>query len=107
MNVAASDRRARLRKAPVSLMLAQCVGGMNPVRDVSPGGAFIELPKPPAVGDKFPCKLWLSSYETLEMKFTVRRQVPKKGIGVEFEPLTERDTTLLAKYCQNPPDWTM
>ena len=107
MNVAASDRRAHPRKAPLSLMLAQCADGMNPVRDVSPGGAFIELPISPSVGEELTCKLWLSSYETLEVKVTVRRQVPKKGIGVEFEPLAERDTSLLGQYCRNPSQWTM
>ena len=107
MNVTDSNRRVHARMAPLSLMLAQCVGGMNSVRDVSPGGAFIELPKPPAVGEVFPCKLWLSSYETLEVKFTVRRQVPKKGIGVEFEPLPVHGTSLLGKYCQNPSGWTV
>ena len=107
MNVAASDRRAHLRKAPVSLMLAQCAEGMNPVRDVSRAGAFIELPILPAVGEELTCKLWLSSYETLEVKITVRRQVPKKGIGVEFQPLKPEDTSLLGKYCQNPSPWTM
>jgi hypothetical protein len=80
---------------------------MHLVRDVSPGGAFIELPIHSTVGGELTCKLWLSSYETLEVKATVRRQVPEKGIGVEFEPLTELDTTLLRKYCQNPSKWTM
>ena len=107
MNVAASDRRFHPRRAPLLLMLAQCADGMNPVRDISPGGAFIELPIPPAVGEKLPCKLWLSSYETLEVKVTVRRQIAKKGIGVEFEPLKPKDTTRLGKYCQNPSQWTM
>ena len=84
------------------MALSLCRDQISKVRDFSRTGAFLEGSSPVGVGESLPCKLWLSSYETLELSSVVRRQEGVNGFGVEFINIKPDEGTQLLKYCGTP-----
>ena len=49
------------------------------------------------------CKLWLSSFDTLEINTVVRHTNAEDGFGVEFVGLPPVEGQLILRYCEAPP----
>lgn len=67
------------------------------IHDLSVGGAFIEDRYPPAVGRRMEFDLYLSGAR-LHLSGVVRRVVPGKGMGVQFQNLSRENQEVLEKY---------
>lgn len=96
------ERRSCPRLKPNSVLLAQYASVWNPVRDISPEGAFIEDSAHIPPGQRFPLKLWLNA-EAIAVHAVVRRQVAGQGMGVEFQGMSGQGYRALCQYCGVPP----
>lgn len=67
------------------------------IRDLSVGGVFIEDRYPPAIGHRMEFDMYLSGAR-LHLSGVVRRVVPGKGAGVQFQNLSRENQEMLEKY---------
>lgn len=73
----------------------------NPVRDISPKGAFIEDCVPLPLAQHFQLKLWLTglAHEPIPINAVVRREIIGQGMGVEFLSMSGNGYNTLCGYC--------
>ena len=84
------------------MVLSLCRDRISRVRNISRSGAFLEGLSPALPGEKLECKMWLSSYETVELNSVVRRQDGENGFGIEFVGIRPDQGDQLLKYCKRP-----
>jgi type IV pilus assembly protein PilZ len=65
--------------------------------DLSPGGAFVDVERPPAFGAKVTLFVLLPNGKELAVESTVRWTKPG-GMGLQFGLLDARDTYMLTEY---------
>lgn len=70
------------------------------VEDISLGGMFISTPNPLWVGARFASRLLLT--HPMDLDCVVRRVVPGRGMGVEFERVSPELHTRLEAMVQAP-----
>ena len=84
---AMSDKRSTPRFATSPGTYVVYIEGSGAIQDLSLGGAFILDSQPLEVGDRIRLDLRLGGV-SIPVQGVVRRSVPGKGMGIEFEDLT-------------------
>ena len=92
------EQRFRSRVRTPKLSFAEFNGERYSVYDLSLSGAFVSAKEPPAVGETVEMTLGLGTSETIEVRAVVRRSDGDRGMGVEFDDMSEEAFARLRRF---------
>lgn len=92
------EQRFRARVRTPKLSFAEFSGERHSVYDLSLSGAFVSVKEPAAVGETVEMTLGLGTSETIEVRAVVRRSESDRGMGVEFDDMSEESFARLRRF---------